>query len=140
MGQLLKLVVIGNKGMIRRACRSNRAFTVHKSTEFDEESNQRLDIYLLCTDPSQNSRTFECFPDPFERPILTIFIHCKFENFVPIFMLADLIFFKRERNVSEHKLLAIYVQKHSFSNIACNLWKIKFSEACFKTSNFFGKF
>ena len=32
-------------------------------------------------------------------------------------------------NVSEHKLLAIYVQKHSIPNIACNLWKIKFPEA-----------
>ena len=35
-----------------------------------------------------------------------------------------------KRKVSEHKLLAIYVQKHSFSNIACKLWKLKFPEAC----------
>ena len=34
------------------------------------------------------------------------------------------------RNIPFLILLAIYVQKHSFSNIACNLWKIKIPDAC----------
>ena len=38
------------------------------------------------------SLTFNRFPDPFGRPILAIFIHRLFENFVQIFELADLIF------------------------------------------------
>ena len=57
------------------------------------------------------SLTFNCFPDPFGRPILAIFIHRLFEDYAQIFELADLIC------------------KHSFSNIACKLWKLKFPEA-----------
>ena len=30
----------------------------------------------------------------------------------------------------KRKVSAIYVQKHSFSNIACKIWKLKFPEAC----------
>ena len=43
------------------------------------------------------SLTFDHYPDPFGRPILAIFIHQQFENFVQIFMLADLIF--KEKNL-----------------------------------------
>ena len=38
------------------------------------------------------SLTFNCFPDPFGRPILAIFIHQLSEDFAQIFELADLIF------------------------------------------------
>ena len=38
------------------------------------------------------SLTFNCFPDPFGRPILVIFIHRQFEFFIQIFILTDLIF------------------------------------------------
>ena len=38
------------------------------------------------------SLTFNHFPDPFERPILAIFIHRLFEDFAQIFELADVIF------------------------------------------------
>ena len=51
-------------------------------------------------------------------------------------MHADLIFNEQSQTINIRKgmflninCLAIYVQKHSVSNIACNLWKIKFSEA-----------
>ena len=37
------------------------------------------------------SLTFNCFPDPFGKPILAIFIHRLFEDFAQIFELADLI-------------------------------------------------
>ena len=85
------------------------------------------------------SLTFDRFSRPFERPILAIFIHQQFENFVQIFMHADLIFNEKSQtiNISKGMFLninclaiykAIYVQKHSVSNIACNLWKIKFPE------------
>ena len=93
--------------------------------------------------PFQNSLTFHCiFPDfrPFSRPyeslILAIFIHQQFVNFVLIFMHADLIFNEKSQTINIRKGMllhincnAIYVQKHSISNIACNLWKIKFPEA-----------
>ena len=49
--------------------------------------------------PFQNSQTFtdfsltfNCFPDPFGRQILAIFIHRLFKDFAQIFELADLIF------------------------------------------------
>ena len=83
------------------------------------------------------SLTLDHFPDPSIRQILAIFIYRQSKYFECIFDRADLIFKKKisnhkykRRNVSEHKLNAIYVQKHSFSNIASNLWKIKFPEAC----------
>ena len=81
--------------------------------------------------------TFNRFPDRFGRSILAIFIHQQLENFVQIFMRSDLIFKEKSQTInirkgmfqklSEHKLLAIYVRKHSFSNIACNLWKTEAS-------------
>ena len=37
------------------------------------------------------SLTFNCFPDPFGKPILAIFIHRLFEDFAQIFELADLL-------------------------------------------------
>ena len=79
---------------------------------------------------------FRPFSRPFERPILAIFIHQQFENFVQIFMHADLNFNEKSQTINIRKgmflkinCLAIYVQKHFLSNIACNLWKIKFLEA-----------
>ena len=81
---------------------------------------------------SKISRLFTDFPDfrpfsrPFERPILAIFIHQQFENFVQIFMHADLIFNEKSQTINIRKgmflninCLAICVQKHSVSNIAC---------------------
>ena len=51
-------------------------------------------------------------------------------------MHADLIFNEKSQTINIRKgmfrninCLAIYVQKHPVSNIACNLWKIKFPEA-----------
>ena len=80
--------------------------------------------------------TFDRFPDPFERPILAIFILQQFKNFVQIFMYADLIFNEKSQTINIRKgmflninCLVIYDQKHSVSNVACNLWKIKFPEA-----------
>ena len=40
-------------------------------------------------------------------------------------MHADLIFNEKSQTIN----IAIYVQNHSISNIACNLWKIEFPEA-----------
>ena len=57
-----------------------------------------------------------------------------------MFMHADLIFNEKSQTINIRKgmflninCLAIYVQKHSVSNIVCNLWKSPL------TSNFFGK-
>ena len=45
------------------------------------------------------SLTFDNFTDLFGRPILAIFIHQKFENFVQIFMLVDLIFKEKSQTI-----------------------------------------
>ena len=57
------------------------------------------------------SLTFYCFPDPFGRPILAIFIHRLFEDFAQIFELADLIF--------KEKSSTINIRKGMFLNINC---------------------
>ena len=53
-----------------------------------------------------------------------------------MFMHADLIFNEKSQTINIRKGMflninchAIYVQKHSVSNIAGNVWKIKFPEA-----------
>ena len=86
------------------------------------------------------SLTFDHFPGPFGRPILAIFIHPQFENVVQICMLADLIFKEKSQTINIGKVILVNInckqmfyvfQKHSFYNIACNLWKIKFPKACY---------
>ena len=57
------------------------------------------------------SLAFDRFLDPFERPILAIFIHQQFENFIQIFMLADLIFKETSQT--------IHIRKGMFLNTAC---------------------
>ena len=53
------------------------------------------------------------------------------EDFAQIFELADIIFKEKSSTINIRKgMFLIYVQKHSFSNIACKLWKLKFPEAC----------
>ena len=59
---------------------------------------------------------------PFGMPILDIFNHRQFENFVQILMLADLIFKEKSNtiNIRNGMLLIINLNclKHSLSNIA----------------------
>ena len=72
-------------------------------------------IFRVATQyPFQNSLTFTDFGPfsrPFERPILDFFIHQQFENFVQIFMHADLIFNEKSQTIN--------IRKRMFLNINC---------------------
>ena len=82
---------------------------------------------ISCSKFPDFSLTFDRFPDRFRRSILAIFIHLQLENFEQIFMRSDLIFKAKSQTINIRKgmflNIAIYVRKHSFSSIACNLWK-----------------
>ena len=68
-----------------------------------QQDKYNLNFFLP---PADFSPTFDCFLDPFLKPILDIYVNQQFKLFVQIFMLSDLMF--------KQKFLIIHIRKGMF--------------------------